>query len=167
MNYTEWLTTVPQAITDDPLWKMEVYRLGLFLGDLAWFDAVKLAQGVPTRALSDQLLRAAGGISATVAEGYSRNSGKDQARFYEYALGSARETRDWYFKARHVLGSTVTEHRLNLTAQIIRHLLRLIPTVRHTTIAETQVLYDATSTQKTARLDGIALAELLEDVPMP
>ncbi len=159
MNYSAWLATVPTAITDDPLWKMEVYRLGLFLGDLAWYDAVKLAQGVPTRGPSDQLLRAAGSISANIGEGYSRNSGKDQARFYEYALGSARESRDWYFKARHALGSTVAEHRITLSAQISRHLLRLIPTVRNTTIAETGVRY---STEN----ECTALSDLLEHVPM-
>ncbi len=38
-----------------------------------------------------------GSIRANIAEGYSRGTGKDRARFYEYALGSARESRDWYF----------------------------------------------------------------------
>jgi four helix bundle protein len=138
---------------------MEVYRLALFFGDLAWYDAVKLAQGAPTRALSDQLLRAAGGVSANIAEGYSRNSGKDQARFYEYALGSTRESRDWHYKARHVLGPAVTDHRLNLAAQISRHLLRLIPTVRPTTIAETREPYIIEE-------ESTALTDLLEHVPM-
>jgi four helix bundle protein len=50
--------------------------------------------------LSDQLYEAVGSVSANLAEGYSRGTGKDRARFYEYALGSARESRDWYFKAR-------------------------------------------------------------------
>ena len=27
MNYTSWLPTVFPEITNDPLWKMEVYRL--------------------------------------------------------------------------------------------------------------------------------------------
>jgi hypothetical protein len=77
MTYAEWLSEVPQEITADPLWNMEVYRLALFLGDVAWQDATKLATQLPTRALSDQLLRAAGSISANIAEGYSRISGRD------------------------------------------------------------------------------------------
>jgi hypothetical protein len=33
MTYEDWLETVPTEFTDDPLWKMEVYRLALFLAD--------------------------------------------------------------------------------------------------------------------------------------
>jgi len=50
------------------------------------------------------LYRAVGSIKANIAEGYSHRSGKDQARFYEYSLGSARESRGWYYDARHILG---------------------------------------------------------------
>lgn len=141
MNYQEWLAGVSVEITGDPLWKMEVYRLGLFLGDLAWYDSVKLSVKPPTRSLSDQIYRAAGSVSANVCEGYSRSSGKDQARFYEYALGSARETRDWYFKARHVLGQEVTDHRIKLCAQVIRSLLRMIPKYRGQSIQEEPAPY--------------------------
>jgi hypothetical protein len=81
-------------------------------------------------------------LARSNCEGYSRASGKDQARFYEYALGSAREARDWYFKARHALGATVTEHRLDLMAQICRHLLRMIPKYRGNSIREEDVEYD-------------------------
>jgi len=141
MNYQMWLQDVPEEITNDPLWKMEVYRLALFLGDVAWHDVVKLAEKPPTRSLSDQLYRAAGSISANICEGYSRASGRDQARFYEYALGSARETRDWYFKARHVLGEEVVQHRHRLLAQVIRQLLRMVPKYRGQKIQEESVLY--------------------------
>ncbi|MBI3959641.1 MAG: four helix bundle protein [Chloroflexi bacterium] len=156
MKYQEWLAEVPVEIADDPIWKTEVYRLGLFLGDLAWHDAVKLTMKPPTRSLSDQLYRAAGSVSANTCEGYSRASGKDQARFYEYALGSARETRDWYFKARHVLGPEITSHRLKLSAQIIRQLLRMIPKYRGQSIGEEAAEYLTTP-----------LEELLENVPIP
>lgn len=156
MNYQEWLGEVPTEITDDPLWKMEVYRLGLFLGDLAWHDALKLSLKPPTQFLSDQLYRAAGSVSANTCEGYSRASGKDQARFYEYALGSARETRDWYFKSRYVLGAEVTHHRLKLSAQIIRNLLRMVPKVRGSSIAEEITTYDA-----------LLLSDLLTNIPVP
>lgn len=46
--------------------------------------------------------------------------------FYEYALGSARESRDWYFKARHVLGAEAAAARMDLIAQIIRLLLTMV-----------------------------------------
>jgi len=120
MNYNEWLSTVSEEITDDRLWTVEAYRLALFAGDLGWFDVTKLMQDKRTLDVSSQLYRALGSISANVAEGYSRGTGKDRARFYEYALGSARESRDWCYKGRHVLGAEVANHRSRLLTQIIR-----------------------------------------------
>jgi four helix bundle protein len=72
---------------------MKLYRLALFLGDLAWHDVTKLVSDRRTVSLADQLFRAIGSIGANIAEGYSRQSGKDRTRFYEYALGSTRESR--------------------------------------------------------------------------
>ena len=72
MTYDEWLASVPSELSDDPLWRMEVYRFALFASDLAWRDVTKLAQDKRTVSLSDQLYRSVGSISANVAEGYSR-----------------------------------------------------------------------------------------------
>ena len=141
MNYATWNKTVPQAITGDPLWKVEAYRLALFLVDIGWQDVTKLVSDKRTLSLSDQLYRALGSISANIAEGYSKSSGKDRVRFYEYALGSARETRGWFYKGRHLLGETVTHHRLQLTAQIIRLLLTMIPDQRPVTLREDSPAY--------------------------
>ena len=44
MTYEEWLASVPVELTDDPLWRMEVYRLALFASDLAWYDVSKLVK---------------------------------------------------------------------------------------------------------------------------
>jgi four helix bundle protein len=120
MTYAEWEAEVPRAIRDDTLWKIEAYRLGLFLSDLAWHDTGNLLKDRRMFSVADQLFRAVGNISSNVGEGYSKSSGKDRARFYEYALGSAREARDWYFKARHAADPLVIEHRIELTTQIIR-----------------------------------------------
>jgi hypothetical protein len=95
MTYEDWERTVPQTITDDPLWRMKVYRLALFVGDLGWHDVTLLLEDKRMVSLADQLYRALGSISANIAEGYSRSTGKDQARMHCYALGSARESRDW------------------------------------------------------------------------
>ncbi|MEJ2751016.1 MAG: four helix bundle protein [Anaerolineae bacterium] len=102
MNYKTWEDNVPDNLKGDSLWKMEAYRLALFAADIGWPDVTRLAQDKRTIRLSDQLYRALGSIGANLAEGYSRSSSKDRARFYEYSLGSARESRDWYYKARHV-----------------------------------------------------------------
>jgi four helix bundle protein len=143
MNYEEWMASVPQELTNDPLWRMEVYRFALFAGDLAWHNVSKLAQDKRTISLADQLYRAVSSISANIAEGYSRHSGKDQARFYEYALGSAREARVWYYHGRHVLTETVVTHRLKLLTKIVRLLLSIIPVERSYKVRKEQFTYDA------------------------
>src|SRR6185436_8880301 len=114
MTFLEWEAQVPPSIKEDSVWKSKAYRLALFVSDLAWHDATKLLKDKRTLSLADQLIRAAGGISADIEEGYSRGTGRDRARFYEYGLGSARESRGWYFKGRHVLGEKVSQHRIAL-----------------------------------------------------
>jgi len=124
------------------LWTVRVYRLALFGADIAWRDITELFQDKRTIALSNQLYRAMGSISANIAEGYSRGSGKDRARFYEYALGSARESRDWYYKARHILREEVVSHRMGLLSQIIRLLLVMVPDQRGKIIKEERTAYE-------------------------
>lgn len=141
MTFEEWERTGSRAITGDVLWKVRAYRLALFAADLGWEDVSRLAQDHRTRALSEQLYRALGSVSANIAEGYSRNGGRDRARFYEFALGSARESRDWYHKGRHILGEAVTEHRVNLQTEIIRLLLTMIPDQRSQTIRDASASY--------------------------
>ena len=141
MNYDEWEKSIPTEITNDSLWKIKAYRLGLFVADVGWHDTTKLMRDKRTLELSDQLYRALGSISVNLAEGYSRGTGKDRARFYEYALGSARESRDWYYKGRHILGPAVTAHRLNLLTHIIRLLLTMIPEQRQGILQEAQHTY--------------------------
>src|SRR5207237_4773497 len=123
--------------------KMEVYRLALFTADIGWQDVTNLIGDKRTSALADQLYRALGSISANIAEGYSRGTGKDRARFYEYALGSARESRDWYYKAQHILGEHVVAERMELQSELIRLLLTMVPDQRATTIRELPAEYDS------------------------
>jgi four helix bundle protein len=168
MNYQEWMTSVPAEITGDSLWKMEAYRLALFLADLAWHDVTKLAGDRRTLDLSGQLYRAVGSIEANISEGYSRGSGRDRARFYEYALGSARESRGWHFKGRQVLGQTVVQHRIRLVTHIIRLLLTMIPEQRTPKYAlrEEAPVYQTNSLME-AQLEPEEVSRLLENVPMP
>ena len=42
MRYDEWQAGVPNEIKGDSLWKLEVYRLGLFISDISWQDALEL-----------------------------------------------------------------------------------------------------------------------------
>ena len=119
--------------------------------------------------LSDQLCRSLGSISANLAEGYSRGTGNDRARFYEYALGSAREGRDWYHKGRHLLGRTVTRHRMELATEIIRLLLTMIPQQRSRVLREESADYNASPDipGSDTPVDEATLADLLQNIPLP
>ena len=136
MTFTEWENGVPDILREDVLWTVKAYRLAMFLVDVGWQDVAKLSKAVGMRSLSDQLYRSIGSICANIEEGYSKLSAKDRARFYEYSLGSARETRGWFYRARHVLGEEVVSHRLQLTTEIIKPLLTMVPDQRHQTVGE-------------------------------
>lgn len=146
MTYEEWEQGVAEEIKGDSLWRVTAYRLALFASDLGWRDTTRLVKERRMVGLSDQLYRALGSIGANLAEGYSRGTGKDRARFYEYALGSARESRDWYFKARHVLSQEVYQYRLSLLTRIIQLLLTTIPQQRGRSLREPSEPYRPGST---------------------
>ncbi len=165
MKYCEWKATVPEEIKADSVWKSEAYRLGLFLADLAWHDATRLLSDKRTVSLSDQLYRSAGGISADIEEGYSRGTGRDRARFYEFALGSAREARGWYYQGPYVLTEVVGTHRIGLLTHIIKLLLAMIPDQRGQVLREDPVAYRATWELSDLSVNG-DVRELLERVPM-
>jgi four helix bundle protein len=164
MNYSDWEKQVLGEIRDDSLWQIKAYRLGLFVSDIGWHDVTKLVNDGRTIRLSDQLYRALGSISANIAEGYSRGTGKDRARFYEYALGSARESRDWYYKGRHILGEAVITHRIKLLTEVIRLLLTMIPQQRGRILREDQSQYDTDTLESTT---FTSLSNLLQNIPMP
>jgi four helix bundle protein len=141
MTYNEWEKAVPEVIKQDVLWTVTAYRLALFLNDIAWHDVQRLSKEVCTRSLADQLYRSAGSVCANIEEGYSKISAKDRARFYEYSLGSARESRGWFYRGRHVLGEAVTGHRMNLLTDIVRLLLTMIPDQRTSEVCEDAAEY--------------------------
>ena len=156
MNFSDWQDQVPPSIREDTLWDLEAYRLSLFASDVCWQDIRKLHEKSNAYSLANQLYRAVGSISSNIAEGYSRGTGKDRARFYEYALGSARESRDWYYKSRFIIGEEVVDHRLDFMTQIIRLLLVMVPDQRGGEIQEPDSQYGAPESGE---------AELLEEVP--
>ena len=139
--FEAWVMTVPPAIRGDVLWRFLAYRLALFASKVGWHDVCELARDPRMVSVSDQLFRSLGSISANIAEGFSRGGGCDRARFYEYALGSAREGRDWYYKARHGLEEETVEKRLIFLSQIVRLLLVMIPDQRDRTIRDDPASY--------------------------
>lgn len=145
MNYQEWMKTMPEDLTQDPLWGLEVYRLGFFIADITWDETEALFKNPSTRNAADQIRRSLDSISANIAEGYSRSTGKDRARYFEYSLGEAREARDRIYKTRRVLKPEVVLHRMKILTQIIKILNTFVPAQRKKGLREEQGFYLALS----------------------
>ena len=69
--------------------------------------------------MAQQLIRSAGSISANIEEGSGRGFGRDRLRFLRIALGSARESKGWYYRAKRLLATDALEHRTALLSEII------------------------------------------------
>lgn len=145
MKYSEWILSVPTEITNDPIWKLEVYRLALFAGDIGLPDVHFLSKKPLMLSVADQLHRSLDSISVNLTEGFSRSKGPDRARFIESSLGSARESCEWYYKSKHVLPIEVIKHRMGLTTRIISMLVPMIPHQRKHAIREEQAEYNLDS----------------------
>lgn len=117
-EFIVWQRDLPVEITSDALWTCAAYRLATFVADRSWDDITRLAADARTANIAAQFGEALGSIGANYTEGYSRRSARDRCRFYEYSLGSARESRDWCFKGRHVIGDARTRETLKLLTRI-------------------------------------------------
>ena len=115
---------------------MRVYRLALELVDASWSDVRARARQAATRSIADHRYSTLGSIAANLAEGYSRISGRDRARMFEYALGSARERVVWYRLATPGLGHEAVAARTDRLSRIVRILLAVIPMERDRTIGD-------------------------------
>ena len=124
MNFDEWQKSVPDSLKNDPLWQFNLYPKALFLYDVVWEDCEKLLKDVRGQVIAKQIIRSAGSISANIEEGFGRGFGKEFGYFLNVALGSARETRGWYYRARRLLSAEVLEHRLHLLDEIIGGLVK-------------------------------------------
>jgi four helix bundle protein len=109
---------------------MRAFELACDLVDEAWTDAEKLLHNRITVEIAPQLYAALGSIKANLGEGYSRSSGRDRARIFEYALGSVRESMSWYDSSARVLGHETTRVRVERLEEIRRLLLTAIPRER-------------------------------------
>src|SRR5215208_2035702 len=124
----------PPNPSGDPLERMAVHRYARKLIELAWDDVEAPQANTATEEIAGQFYESVGSIAANLAEGYSKSSGPDRARSFEYSLGSARETVEWYETARPVLGSAVVDQRREILGHIHRPLIAIIPRERGRTI---------------------------------
>ena len=123
LNYEEWLAGVPESIKRDPLWNFEVYPKALLLSDLAWEDSDRMMKDHRGRVIARQLVDSVGSTCANIEEGHGRGFGKENAYFQRVALGSARESRGWYYRGRRFLAPDVFKHRVQMLDEIIAALV--------------------------------------------
>ena len=118
-TYEEWGAQVPSKVKAEGVWKFYGYCKALFFYDLCWRDCEQMLKHPLGRAVAEQLIRSAGSISANIEEGYGRGYGKDRLRFLKFSLGSARESKGWYYRVRNLLKPGVLSHRLSLASEVI------------------------------------------------
>jgi four helix bundle protein len=119
VRYEEWQKEVPDPIKSEGFWSFYGYRKALFLYEICWRDCETLLKHPLGRAIAQQLIRSAGSIPANIEEGYGRGYGRERLRFLRIALGSARETKGWYYRAKELLSVEIVEHRLKLVSEVI------------------------------------------------
>jgi four helix bundle protein len=130
MDFEQWERDSAAALSGDPIWRMKAYRMALFALEPAWDDALRFRRHAVLYSVANQLYRAVGSIAANLSEGYSRSSGADRVRFFEYALGTTREAHVWYYSGRRVLSASELDARLDLLTNVRRMVLAAIPEER-------------------------------------
>jgi len=123
---------VPVSVesSHDPLSRMRVFQLASELIPDCFVDAKALLAEPITAEIAGQLYAAVCSIEAHTGEAYSRSSGKDRARIFEYALGSVRESMSWYRSSLPILGEAVVKERRDRLEEMRRLLLAIIPRER-------------------------------------
>jgi hypothetical protein len=124
LAYSEWLTTVNKSITRWRMWRLEVYRLATYLGELTLLDLGRIRTQFPGFR-GDIFLLHAGKIGAKIAFGYGPSFRTVQLQGFNEALAAAKETRLWYVHSRDWLGEVRTTQRLFLVDTIIHQLYLL------------------------------------------
>jgi four helix bundle protein len=127
---TAWEAAPPEDLEGDPIWRLPAYRIALFLSEVVREDVETIARHAANSHVPAQLERAVDSIGVNITEGYSRFSGRDRARYYEMALGSAREAREWYRRCSRWLGGTEVRERTLLLTQAVRILTSAVPRER-------------------------------------
>jgi four helix bundle protein len=148
--FAQWEKERPAELEGDPIWSLPAYRLSRFLGLEVRADFNRIRKHSYRDA--DQLQRSVNSVGMNIAEGYGRLHGRERARFYEIALGSAREARDWYARFADLLPREQAIGKCKLLSRVIRILTVAIPQEREG--SSEKRLKDAAKRRKTKKRDG-------------
>jgi hypothetical protein len=113
----------------DRVEELEVHRLAMELWELFWQDSEILMKDQRGRELVRQMVRSIGSIAANIEEGYGRGFGKEYPQYLRTSRGSARESKGWYQRARHLLPNDIVTKRSELLDKLIAKLSRMIQTL--------------------------------------
>lgn len=105
--------------TRDRLENFGAYQKAMEIWDDFWEDSEVLRRDFRGLEIARQMVRSIGSISANMEEGYGRGFGRELVQFYRYSRGSARESKGWYIRARHLLPAEIVENRTKLLDEII------------------------------------------------
>jgi hypothetical protein len=122
--YEEWLASVDRRVTRWSTWRLEVYRLATYLGELAELDLRRICDRQPAFFGDDFLLQSSK-IGAKIAFGHGPGFRAIQLEGFEEALASARAARRWYDCCAMWLGTECAWRRLVLVDTITNNLLLL------------------------------------------
>jgi len=127
LPFDEWVTTLPDSLRSDPLWKSAYYRLSMYLYDLMWIDTETINKDFRGPEIVYQLVRSAGSVCANMEEAYRRGIGTpDFVRIMRISLGELGETQGWYFRSRHILAPEILEKRIKFIQQTIALTVKVI-----------------------------------------
>jgi len=116
---------------NDKVDELRFYQLAMTLWDECWNDCEILSKDFRGKEVAKQLIRSVGSISANIEEGYGRGFGKEYPHFLRIARGSARESRGWYSRSKHLLNHDIIELRIAGFSSIIAMLTKSIQTIEN------------------------------------
>lgn len=123
ITFEDWKANVPDTIRKEGYWQLTAYQKALYLYDLLWQDTERWIRDRRGETLARQTIASADSICANIEEGFGRGFGKQLVYFYTVALGSARETKGHYYRAKALLSIDTLQNRLNLVSEVIALLL--------------------------------------------
>ena len=112
--------------------ELRIYILATEISEQVW-EEVERWNAFEKWTVGKQLVESCDGIAATMIEGYYRNSRKETAKFFRYALSSGKETTLWWWRARNrkiIKSATTYENVRKKLDDLLPQTVNFIKTLR-------------------------------------